>query len=161
MNLLELLDEVAAEAKQEDLQEAWDRWLVKNYLSNINMGRLTTWFCDERSLTWEQFNELKRVPKYQYQVICQPSRYLAAYLPKIWEWLMVGKEADQIIGYLKRFDIHTLDKPIDLKKSASEAKERQQDTLKDKRNVLEKKSRIGQRLRASKANWNTVKAVRS
>jgi hypothetical protein len=74
---------------------------------------------------------------------------------------MVGKEADQIIGYLKRFDIDTLDKPIDLKKSASEAKERQQDTLKDKRNLLEQKSRFGQRLRASKANWNKVKAVRS
>lgn len=161
MNLLELLDEVAAETKQEDLQEAWDRWLVKNHLSNINMGRLTTWFCDEHSLTWEQFNELKRVPKHPYQVICQPSRYLAAYLPKIWEWLMIGKEADQIIGYLKRFDIRTLDKPIDLKKSASEAKERQQDTLKDKRNVLEQKSRLGVWLRTKKSNWNKVKAVRS
>jgi hypothetical protein len=60
-----------------------------------------------------------------------------------------------------RFKVRTLDKPIDLKKTASETKERQQDVLKDKRNVLEKKSRVGQRLRASKANWNTVKAVRS
>jgi len=161
MNLLELLDEVAAETKQEDLQEAWDRWLLKNYLGNNNMGRQSTWFCGEHNLTWEQFNTLKRVPKYKFHVFATPSRYLAAYLPKIWEWLMAGKEADQIIGYLKRFDIDTLDKPIDLKKSASEAKERQQDTLKDKRNVLEKKSRVGQRLRASKANWNTVKAVRS
>jgi hypothetical protein len=161
MNLLELLDEVAAETKQEDLQEAWDRWLLKNYLSNNNMGRLVHWFCDEHNLNWEQFNELKRVPKYQYQVICQPSRYLAAYLPKIWELLMAGKTNDEILGYLKQFKVRTLDKPIDLKKAAKEAKEREQDTLKDKRNLLEKKSRFGQRLRASKANWTTVKAVRS
>jgi len=161
MNLLELLDEVAAETKQEDLQEAWDRWLLKNYLSNNNMGRQSTWFCDDHNLTWEQFNTLKRVPKYKFHVFSTPSRYLAAYLPKIWEWLMANKDADQIIGYLKQFDIHTLDKPNDLKKSAEEARERYEDTRKDKRNVLEKKSRIGQRLRSSKANWHTVKAVRS
>ena len=74
---------------------------------------------------------------------------------------MAGKEAPEIMGYLKRFDIRTLDKPIDLKKSAKEAKEREQDTLKDKRNVLEQKSRFDLRLRTSKANWHTVKAVRS
>jgi hypothetical protein len=75
--------------------------------------------------------------------------------------LMAGKTNEEILAYLKRFKVRTLDKPIDLKKTASETKERQQDVLKDKRNVLEKKSRVGQRLRASKANWNTVKAVRS
>jgi hypothetical protein len=90
-----------------------------------------------------------------------PSRYLAAYLPKIWELLMAGKTNEEILAYLKRFKVRTLDNPIDLKKTASETKERQQDTLKDKRNVLEKKSRVGQRLRARKANWHTVKAVRS
>jgi hypothetical protein len=161
MNLLELLDEVATETKKEDLQEAWDRCLLRNHLSNANMGKLISWFCTEHDLNWVQFNELKRVPKYQYQVFCHTSRYLAAYLPKIWELLMAGKTNEEILAYLKRFNVRTLDKPIDLKKAAKEAKERQQDTLKDKRNVLEKKSRIGQRLRASKANWNTVKAVRS
>jgi hypothetical protein len=161
MNILDLLDEVAAETKQEDLQEAWDRWLLKNYLSNANMGKLVSWFCTDHDLNWVQFNELKRVPKYEYQVFCQTSRYLAAYLPKIWELLMAEKTHEEILAYLKRFNVRTLDKPIDLKKAAKEAKERQQDTLKDKRNVLEKKSRVGQRLRASKANWNTVKAVRS
>jgi hypothetical protein len=161
MNLLELLDEVAAETKQEDLQEAWDRWLLKNYLSNNNMGRLVHWFCDEHNLNWDEFNTLKRVPKYKFHTYATPSRYLAAYLPRIWEWLMAGKEAPEIMGYLKRFDIRTLDKPIDLKKSAKEAKEREQDTLKDKRNVLEKKSRLGAWLRTKKSNWNTVKAVRS
>jgi hypothetical protein len=161
MNILDLLDEVAAETKQEDLQEAWDRWLLKNYLSNANMGKLVSWFCTDHDLNWVQFNELKRVPKYEYQVFCQTSRYLAAYLPKIWELLMAEKTHEEILAYLKRFNVRTLDKPIDLKKAAKEAKERQQDTLKDKRNVLEKKSRIGQRLRASKANWNMVKAVRS
>lgn len=161
MNLLELLDEVSTETKKEDLQEAWDRCLLRNYLSNANMGKLISWFCTEHDLNWVQFNELKRVPKYEYQVFCHTSRYLAAYLPKIWELLMAGKTNEEILAYLKRFNVRTLDKPIDLKKAAKEAKERQQDTLKDKRNVLEKKSRIGQRLRASKANWNTVKAVRS
>jgi hypothetical protein len=161
MNLLELLDEVAAETKKEDLQEAWDRCLLRNHLSNANMGKLISWFCTEHDLNWVQFNELKRVPKYQYQVFCQVSRYLAAYLPKIWELLMAGKTNDEIIAYLKRYNLRTLDKPIDLKKTARETKERQQDMLKDKRNVLEQKSRFGQRLRASKSNWNTVKAVRS
>jgi len=161
MNILDLLDEVATETKKEDLQEAWDRCLLRNHLSNANMGKLISWFCTEHDLNWVQFNELKRVPKYEYQVFCQTSRYLAAYLPKIWELLMAEKTHEEILAYLKRFNVRTLDKPIDLKKAAKEAKERQQDTLKDKRNVLEKKSRIGQRLRASKANWNTVKAVRS
>jgi hypothetical protein len=161
MNILDLLDEVATETKKEDLQEAWDRCLLRNYLSNANMGKLVSWFCTDHDLNWVQFNELKRVPKYEYQVFCQTSRYLAAYLPKIWELLMAEKTHEEILAYLKRFNVRTLDKPIDLKKAAKEAKERQQDTLKDKRNVLEKKSRIGQRLRASKANWNTVKAVRS
>ena len=161
MNILELLDEVAAETKQEDLQEAWDRWLLRNYLSNAHMGKLATWFCDEHNLTWEQFNTLKRVPEYKFHTFATPSRYLAAYLPKIWEWLMSGKEANEIIGYLKRFKVRTLALPIDLKKTVAETKERQHDVLKDKRNVLEQKSRFGQRLRASKSNWHTVKAVRS
>ncbi len=161
MNILDLLDEVAAENKQEDLQEAWDRYLLRNYLSNSKMGKLTTWFCSEHNLTWEQFNAFKRVPKYKFHTFSTPSRYLAAYLPKIWEWLMTGKDANEIIGYLKRFDICTLDLPIDLKKTASETKERRHDVLKDKRNVLEKKSRVGLRLRTRKSNWNTVKAVRS
>ena len=161
MNILDLLDEVATETKKEDLQEAWDRCLLRNYLSNANMGKLVSWFCTDHDLNWVQFNELKRVPKYEYQVFCQTSRYLAAYLPKIWELLMAEKTHEEILAYLKRFNVRTLDKPIDLKKAAKEAKERQQDTLKDKRNVLEQKSRFGQRLRASKANWNTVKAVRS
>ena len=161
MNILDLLDEVATETKKEDLQEAWDRCLLRNYLSNANMGKLVSWFCTDHDLNWVQFNELKRVPKYQYQVFCHTSRYLAAYLPKIWELLMAEKTHEEILAYLKRFNVRTLDKPIDLKKAAKEAKERQQDTLKDKRNVLEQKSRFGQRLRASKANWNTVKAVRS
>jgi hypothetical protein len=161
MNLLELLDEVAAETKQEDLQEAWDKWLLKHYLSNIHMGKLTTWFCSEHNLTWDEFNKLKRVPKYKIHSFATTSRYLAAYLPKIWELLMAGKTNEEILAYLKRFKVRTLDKPIDLKKTASETKERQQDMLKDKRNVLEQKSRFGQRLRASKANWNTVKPVRS
>jgi hypothetical protein len=161
MNILDLLDEVVTETKREDLQEAWDRLLLKQYLGNNNMGRLVNWFCSDHNLDWDQFNRLERVPKYKYQVICQPSRYLAAYLPKIWELLMAGKTNEEILAYLKRFKVRTLDKPIDLKKAASEAKERQQDTLKDKRNVLEKKSRKGLRLRASKSNWNFVKAVRS
>ena len=161
MNILDLLDEVATETKKEDLQEAWDKWLLKHYLSNMHMGKLTTWFCSEHNLTWDQFNDLKRVPKYKMHSFATPSRYLAAYLPKIWELLMAGKTNEEILAYLKRFKVRTLDNPIDLKKTASETKERQQDTLKDKRNVLEKKSRVGQRLRASKANWNTVKAVRS
>ena len=161
MNILDLLDEVAAETKQEDLQEAWDRCLLRNYLSNANMGKLISWFCTEHDLNWVQFNELKRVPKYQYQVFCHTSRYLAAYLPKIWELLMAGKTNNEIIAYLKRYNLRTLDQPIDRKKTASETRERRQDMFKDKRNVLEQKSRFGLRLRTSKANWHTVKAVRS
>ena len=161
MNILELLDEVATETKKEDLQEAWDRCVLEHYLSNNNMGKLIGWFCLDHNLDLDQFNKLRRTPKYKHHIICQPSRYLAAYLPKLWELLMAGKTNDEIIAYLKRYNLRTLDKPIDLKKAAKEAKVRQQDTLKDKRNVLEQKSRFGQRLRASKANWNTVKAVRS
>jgi hypothetical protein len=161
MNILDLLDEVATETKKEDLQEAWDRWLLRNYLSNANMGKLVSWFCTDHDLNWVQFNELKRVPKYEYQFFCQTSRYLAAYLPKIWELLMAEKTHEEILAYLKRFNVRTLDKPIDLKKAAKEAKERQQDTLKDKRTVLENKSRISKNLRYSKSNWHTVKSVRS
>ena len=161
MNILDLLDEVATETKKEDLQEAWDRCLLRNHLSNANMGKLISWFCTEHDLNWVQFNELKRVPKYQYQVFCHTSRYLAAYLPKIWELLMAGKTNNEIIAYLKRYNLRTLDQPIDRKKTASETKERRHDVLKDKRNVLEKNSRIGLRLRTSKSNWNMVKAVRS
>lgn len=161
MNLLELIDEVAAETKKEDLQETWDRFLLEHYLSNKNMNRLCNWFCSEHGLNWDQFNTLARVPRFKFQSYTVPSRYLAAYLPKIWELLMEGKTCDEIIAYLKRYKIRTQEVPNDLKKTASDAKERQQDTLKDKRNLLERKSRIGLRLRTSKANWHTVKAVRS
>jgi hypothetical protein len=161
MNLLELIDEVATEVKKEDLQEAWDRKLIRNYLSNASMGKLGSWFRDEHHLTLDQFNALARVPRYKYQAICQPSRYLAAYLPKAWELLMLGKSPDEIIAYFNRYQVRTLERPIDEIKTARETRERQNDKAKDKRNVLEKKSRKGLRLRASKANWHTVKAVRS
>jgi len=160
-SLLDLFGEAAAEVKQEDLQEAWDRWLMTHSLGNIYMTKLCLWFANDHRLTWEQFNALKRTPRFKRHMHTLPSRFMAAYVPGMWERLVNNASHDVIIAYLKKHQPETLNTPADERKSTREAKERSQTEAHNQRHKLEMGGMAHFYEQAQDRNWKKVKAVRS
>jgi|GEM_PF-2727087 len=156
-----LLSEVAAEIQQEDLQEAWDRWLMTHSLRNVYMTKLCIWFMSDYGVTREQFFALKRTPRFKRQTFAVPSRFMAAYVPGMWEQLLNNAPHDVIIDYLKRHQPDTLNLPADRQKSRAESKERYRTRAADERNKLETIGWFDFCEKARDRNWKTVKAVRS
>lgn len=158
--LLDLFDEVVAQTKQDDLQEAWDRWILSRYLKNITTRKLCFLFCEEHKLTWEQFNHLKRIPRYPWQSATMPSRFIAAYLPKLYAFLLNGVSVDAVVAYLKTHPVETLHKPADLRKSSKEYRDRVRTTAVSKHTLLEAEMQTEARINGRPRNWHTVKSVR-
>lgn len=158
--LLDLLSEVAAQTKQDDLQEAWDRWILSRYLKNMPTRKLCVLFCGEHKLTWEQFNQLKRTPRYAWQSATMPSRFIAAYLPKLYEFLLNGASVDALVTYLKTHPVETLHEPADSRKSAKDYRDRVRTTSVSKHVLLEAEMQTEARINGRPKNWHTVKSVR-
>lgn len=158
--LLELFDEVVAETKQQDLQQAWDQWLLSRHLININMRKVCVLFCIQHALTWEQFDKLLRVPRYPSQSATLPSRFLAAYLPKLSELLLNGASVDAVMAYLKTHKVETSHRPSDQRKSQKDYRERVKTTRVSKHARLEAEMQTEARINGRPKNWHTVKSVR-
>jgi len=158
--LLELFDEVVAETKQQDLQQAWDQWLLSRHLTNINMRKVCVLFCIQHTITWEQFDKLLRVPRYPNQSATLPSRFLAAYLPKLSELLLDGASVDAVMAYLKTHKVETLHRPSDRRKSQKDYRERVKTTRVSKHARLEAELQTEARINGRPRNWHTVKSVR-
>jgi len=155
------ISEVAAEIQHEDLQEAWDRWLMIHSLSNDHMAKLCAVFMSDHGLTLEQFFSLKRTPRFKRHTFAVPSRFMAAYVPGMWEQLLNNAPHDVIIDYLKRHQPDTFILPADRRKSQAESKERYKTRVADARNKLETIGWFDFWDKARDRNWKTVKAVRS
>lgn len=96
---MNLLDEIQ-EARQEFLQEAWDRTLVKEWKErpNMRMGMLCYQFESKYKLKEKEIFSLKRVPKFKFQARNAVTRFIAAYLPTLNTCLWNGnKTFDELV----------------------------------------------------------------
>ena len=96
---MNLLDEIQ-EARQEFLQEAWDRTLVKEWKErpSMRMGMLCYQFGLKYKLKENEIFSLKRVPKYKHQSRNSVTRFIAAYFPTLNTCLWNGnKTFDELV----------------------------------------------------------------
>jgi len=160
VSILDLLEDVAAEVKKENIQDAWDKYLLAHHLSNISTKMMCQQFIAMHKMTWEQFDELLRVPKYNRQTKTKPSRFLAAYLPLISTMLWDGVKHERILAYLKQHTVDTQMNPEDTRKSTKESYERGRTEIKFKQNILQD-VQYGKHLQTMrKSNWSMTKKVR-
>ena len=121
---MNLLDEIQ-EARQEFLQEAWDRCLVETWKEkpSIKMGVLCYQFGLKYKLKDGEIFSLKRVPKYKHQINNAITRFIAAYLPTLSTCLWNGnKTFDELVLLCSKSTM--LLRPADANKVAKESNER-------------------------------------
>jgi len=159
-NILDLLEDVAAEVKKEDIQEAWDKYLLEHHLAGITTKKMCHQFTVTHKMTWEEFDKLLRVPKYKQQTMGSPSRFIAAYLPVISKMLWDGVKHERILAYLKKHPVDTQMNMEDSRKASKESKERSQADIKFKQSVLESDQYKGHLAVMRKSNWSMTKKVR-
>ena len=159
-NILDVLEEVAAEVKKEDIQEAWDKHLLEHHLAGMTTKKLCHLFTVTHKMTWEEFDKLLRVPKYGKQHAGSPSRFIAAYLPVISKMLWDGVKHERILAYLKTHPVDTQMNMEDSRKAAKESRERKQADSKFKQAVLQDYQYKGHLAVMRKSNWSMTKKVR-
>ena len=159
-NILDLLEDVAAEVKKEDIQEAWDRYLLEHHLAGITTKKMCYQFTVIHKITWEEFDKLLRVPKYKKQTMVSPSRFIAAYLPVISKMLWDGVKHERILAYLKKHPVDTQMNMEDSRKASKESQERSQADIKFKQSVLEYDQYKDHLAVMRKSNWSMTKKVR-
>lgn len=160
VSMLDLLEEVAAEVKKEDVQDAWDKYLLAHHLSNISTKMMCQQFIAMHKMTWQEFDELLRVPKYGKQAKTRPSRFLAAYLPLISTMLWDGVKHERILAYLKQHAVDTQMDMEDNRKVMKETNERSQTEGKFKQAVLQDAQYKKHLKVMRKSNWSMTKKVR-
>jgi hypothetical protein len=159
-NILDLLEEVAAEVKKEDIQEAWDKYLLEHHLAGMTTKKMCHLFTAMHKMTWEEFDKLLRVPKYGKQHEGSPSRFIAAYLPVISKMLWDGVKHERILAYLKTHPVDTQMNMEDARKVSKEYKERTKADNKFKQAVLQDYQYKGHLAVMRKSNWSMTKKVR-
>lgn len=159
-NILDLLEEVAAEVKKEDIQEAWDKHLLEHHLAGMTTKKMCHQFTAMHKMTWEEFDKLLRVPKYSKQHEGSPSRFIAAYLPVISKMLWDGVKHERILAYLKKHPVDTQMNMEDARKASKEHRERSQAESKFKQAVLQDYQYKGHLAVMRKSNWSMTKKVR-
>lgn len=156
---LELLNE----AKDEVIQEAWDRVLIKSFRTwkYPATGFVVDRFKDDYKLSSEQFYALKRVPRFPRQFKTRVPRFIAAYLPSLNDKLYESKMSeDQLVLWMKRVNLDTENKPSDYAQSVADGHARKRVHKQLEANRLSA-------VVAAKRNdmfgrsWTTTKAVRS
>ena len=159
-NILDLLEEVAAEVKKEDIQEAWDKYLLEHHLAGMTTKKMCQQFTAMHKMTWEEFDKLLRVPKYSKQHTVSPSRFIAAYLPVISKMLWDGVKHERILAYLKTHPVDTQMNMEDASKASKESRERNQADNKFKQAVLQDYQYKAHLAVMRRSNWSMTKKVR-
>jgi len=119
-----LLDEIQ-DARQEFLQDAWDRCLVETWKEspNTRMGTLCYQFAAKYKLKDGEIFSLKRVPKFKRQINAAITRFIAAYLPTLSACLWNGnKTFDDLVLICSKSPM--LIYPADAKKVVAESNDR-------------------------------------
>ena len=154
MNLLEEIQE----ARQEFLQDAWDRCLVETWKENPNMrmGALCYQFGLKYKLKDGEMFSLKRVPKFKRQINNYITRFIAAYLPTLSTCLWNGnKTFDELVLICSKSTM--LLRPADGDKVVAESNDRA--TTRRKYNKHETENMMSELLfdAHKRSNWGVAK----
>lgn len=154
---MNLLDEIQ-EARQEFLQDAWDRCLVETWKEspNTRMGTLCYQFGAKYKLKDGEIFSLKRVPKLKRQINNYITRFIAAYLPTLSTCLWNGnKTFDELVLICSKSTM--LLRPADANKVAAESNNRA--TTRKKYNKHETEHMMSKLLfdAYKRSNWDVAK----
>ena len=140
------------------IQNEWDKWLLRDWKNP--KAYVMAWsvenFVKKHRISYDDFYELKRVPKNSFQQKCLVTRFVAGFLPSLSNllWDEIGTEA-QLLKFMKKLDT--------LKTSADSAKyqrERREQTRAAKEANAENKAHKlvrDQREYTAKSNWGHCK----
>lgn len=160
---MNLLQELLVEARDEMLQEAWDRCLLTAFRSTKYplTAPLVDTFRETHKLSKEAFHELKRVPRYSRHFQTRIPRFIAAYLPALNDRLYDSKMTDdELIVWMRKVNLDTENKPSDMYKSNAEFRVKQKSARELAINKVEWMAKSDSRQSFGR-KWSTVKPVRS
>lgn len=155
--------EILQEAKEEVLQEAWDRCLLAAFKSTKypSTALLVDNFQKEQKISKEDFYKLKRIPHYTRHYRTRIPRFIAAYLPALNDRLYDSKMTDdELIVWMRKANLDTENKPSDMYKSTAEFRMKQKSARELAINKVEWMAKSDSRESFGR-KWSTVKAVRS
>lgn len=155
--------EILQEAKEEVLQEAWDRYLLAAFRSTKypSTGLVVDNFQEEQKISKEDFYKLKRIPHYTRHYKTRIPRFIAAYLPALNDRLYDSKMTDdELIVWMRKFNLDTESSPSDMRKSNAEGEVRRRSRRELSANTIQE-ARYLQNEEDYGRKWSTVKAVRS
>lgn len=156
-----LLDEIMQEAKDDVLQEEWDKTLLSAFKGTtyITTGFVVGKFMKDNKISIDKFHTLKRVPHYSRHYKTRIPRFIAAYLPDLNSKLYDSNMSDdELVAWMNKVNLDTGDLPADKHKANSERGTRVRTDQKLAANTIAAafyKGAFGRR------QWEQVKAVRS
>jgi hypothetical protein len=101
-------------------QMVWDSILVKGWKADANVGNMVQMFI--LTVGKEAEKHVRRIPKYNAERYTT-RRFVAAYLPKLNDFLWSEILVKDILFYLLSSEEDVLNKPVDTRKSNKEKKE--------------------------------------
>ena len=154
MNLLEEIQD----ARNEFLQEAWDRHLIESWMKfgDANIGKSIGSFKKKYNLNDDQVFSLKRTPKTKIQFTTSATRFIAAYLPVLNTHLWNGeKDIDRLAKICAKYD--SLKYPADDRKVQSDTKELRRSKIKYEKSMMERKIDHVVYEEQKRSNWGVSK----
>lgn len=160
---MSILTELLNEAKDELLQEEWDRTLLQAFRSTKypSVSLVVDTFRAKHKLTREQFHKIKRTPKYARHFETRIPRFIAAYLPALNDRLYdTNLNDDALIAWMNKVNLEIESTPADRPKADAEHRIRHDSGNRMAINSLEISLRQDYHARYGR-KWSTVKAVRN
>ena len=100
-----------------DLQKAWDKFLVKSFYSfpNDNAGHAMGVFVHRNNISYDDANKLKRVPKTWHHQRVTVARFVCAFLPTIAKvlWEHDISKLDQLAAAISKLNSDARERPVD------------------------------------------------
>jgi hypothetical protein len=149
----------------EDLQKAWDRWLVESFYKrpHMNTGTVCGIFKGEHAndLSWDELNAgLKRFPQTPGHCRVTVTRFICAYLPKIADvlWKHSEKDIDRLAAAVSKLKSTCRAMEADYLKASADRNEIRKSSDQMKLAAIKKDGVAAQFQAGNRGNqWNVVK----
>jgi len=125
-----MIEDELKEMFQEDLQLAWDRWLVMSFYkrNSEGVGKNVRIFMLKNKVDMDKMNTLLRFPKrFPYQWHISIGRFICGYLPPNISktlWKHDFSRAEELARAINKMKADTYDRPTDVDKTKRETRER-------------------------------------
>jgi hypothetical protein len=149
----------------DDLQKAWDYWLVESFYKRpyMNTGTMCGIFKGEYAgdMSWSELNStLKRFPVHHGHISVTVTRFICAYLPKIADvlWKHSDKDIDRLAAAVNKLKSTCRSIEADSEKANSDRQQRKTSIKQMKLADIKKNGVRSQYTSHNRSSqWNVVK----